>query len=923
MQVQLVPAWADERRKAQAIHLRHYGPTLDVGPYVASVEEEMEEEAKLEAVRKEARKIARPTSSTSGVFTEDGSVDKLEGGLRDLRKFPIVAGAGERNRRLPVAVGMCLEWGLDCIEAERTMLEVYGAEVDEGGWISRWVATIYSKPDTEGRRGRRLAAAQTRARLSVGGEFDLDAPHVGNTANTATVLEASPTHSLYSREEATHVGKAAKTTPASQGRQSTIHTRQLPVLLELGAQVPRVLFVRSPTGTGKSYSIHPAVTKALRDGQRVVIVVPRRSLARSAAKAYGIPCYLDIKTSEIDGSCVICLDSVCRLQTVDFGTMEPLGIKMLVLDEMQQLARHRLGGTIRGAKTTEAIHKKMKEICQLSGKIRAQDADLSDLGEAVVMQWLEWADGEGDWERVVNTCRAIDVLTYTRRDEGAHLEEMWRSRRLGHAIAEYCTSLNTCEAHAAAHLELFPEDLVLIVDGDTPGCPEVQAFLADPTGQAALYDGIYFTGSLQTGVSIENQDKFRMFATILAMPQGKGPIATDVYQGLSRVRSPVGGMWHICMMGSTRRGSEDPMAIFVEDQIVKASSRKDLEGVVTWRTKYGVDGIPRVADCDLEILQGMSEIKAYENMYGGNFHDTKDDSGLLIEEGSITRLWREKGLPLISMEDMDLQRELAKPIDQVKAEKKILTERRRAVKIKKGTAAATAPKRTLDDARELEAQDMTPENRAEIDSASIRYRYGLADLTLDDYLWDKNGGWAKVCNFAEPLLIQRGEVDALRAIDAKGTGLSLETKDAAIKAQHRAAWWARCGITDFAEDALAGTRVKDPGHVLLSKAARAYLRLYLGISTKNDAGGMVLVRSLARASGLRLKPIGRDPVTRKRLYVLDPGSVAEMIKRSQAHYDRLFNPEAAKGLAPYVGPTQAEVDAQVAGILADEFPLAA
>lgn len=920
IQVQLHPAWKTQAQADQAVIELFEGPVWDPSPLYDLVRAEMEEEAKLQAAREEARAVTRQRIPGAPLeFHDDGSVDKIEGARRDLQSFPIRAGQGERNRRLPSAAWICREWSLDENEAAEHMADIYGPEVDDGGWCSRWARTIYSKPDTEGRDGRRLARAHTLRRLGAGGEFDLDAPCVGETGKTGAASEGSPTCALY-RVCEDSMWAQHSTSPCNlptYSRTVTVHTRQLPVVLDVGAQRSRLLFVKSPCGTGKSYALQPAVAKAIKEGQRVVIIVPRRSLAKAAARAYGIPCYLDLP-HEIMGSCVICLDSVCRVQTIDFTTMGELEIDLLVLDEMQQLARHRVGGTIRGAKMTEQVHKAMKTICQISKKIRAQDADLTELGERVVHQWLEWDPETSDWERLVNTCKALDVTTYTRRDEGAHLEEMWRARRSGHAIAEYCTSVVTCEAHAAAHLELFPDDRLLIVDGDTPGCPEVQAFLDNPS-LAANYDGLYFTGALQTGVSIEVREKFRVFACVQATPQGMGPIATDVYQGLSRVRHPVADMWHVCMMGSVRRGPENAQTILEEDQIVKASTWKDLQGVVSWRPKYGVDGIPRVSDCDHEILRGRAEVKAYENMFGGNFHDTVDDNGNMIEEGAISRLWKDKGLRIISLEALDLQNELAKDVEVVKAEQKIRKERRRAVKVKKGTAASKAPKRSFEEIKELEAKDMTPEIRAEIDSASIRHRYGLQEVTVDDYLWDKNGGWAKVVNFSETLLVQRGEVDAVRAIDAKGSGVSIETKDAAVKAQHRAAWWKKIGILDFAQDALAGTVLKDPGRVLMSKANRDYLRIFLGMQFKQGdwSDGMVLVRALVRAAGLRLKEVGRDSTTRKRIYALEPASVSEMLQRSRAHYDLLLDPSAAKAQVIELQPmSQREADERVEAILA-------
>ena len=102
-------------------------------------------------------------------------------------------------------------------------------------------------------------------------------------------------------------------------------------------------------------------------------------------------------------------------------------------------------------------------------------------------------------------------------------------------------------------------------------------------------------------------------------------------------------------------------------------------------------------------------------------------------------------------------------------------------------------------------------------------------------------------------------------------------------------------------------------------------------------GGMGLVTRLLALCGLSTKwkqTTVND--TRTRIHTLDPASVTAMVARSQAHQERLQDPDKARlawkaiELPPPPPPTAEEMveakkkhDAMIDGILSQEYPLAA
>lgn len=929
MQVQLVPAWKDESRKAQAFLEVFRGSCMDVAPYLAQVREEMAEEAKLEEAKAEARRVARPHAPAGGAAPthDDGSVDRVAGARADLRKFPITVGRGERNKRLRVAASICLEWSLAHAQAEHLMLEVYGAQVDEGGWCGRWVSTIYSKPDTEGRRGRRLGAAQTRARLAVGGELDLDGgPHTAIKREEGRYVDhpvSGPHNPCAPAGGGPHNSPAAN---LPSGLRSIggipvvlVHMRHLPIMAHIGDQRPKLLGVRSPCGTGKSFAVRLAIHRALAAGDRVVVVVPRRSLARALAADLGLPCYLD-QVGDIDGSTVVCLDSVHRVTPYRFDGREVLQapIGLLVLDEVQQLVRHAFGGTLKKKRGIDRCWAAMRQLCGVATKIRASDAGLDPLAAHILRAWV---GPEATAEILDNTYRpSAPVDTFIRRSETSWMREVGKEISKGRKIWIYFTSKRACKAIAKRLQSQNPSKKVLVIHSEkTSG--EAKECLQD-TRKFAEWDIVCCTGSVGTGVSVEHVETWSVFGHLTATKAGRGPIAPDVYQGLSRVRSPLENRWHLCLLGRGQQTSDDPAEHLADLLRLTADTRARLDGITDFEPKFGVSGKIEMVPENGELLRAYCQVLGYEGRYGGNYHDSIRDDGTRVD-GALRRYWADLGVgAVIELDTIDEANALARTPAQaaeVKEAEKDLKVARKEVDADDDVKVATAREVTHEEAEKLEAgEDRTPEICAQITNERLRRRYDVDHLTPEDVSWDRKN-WGHAVYFGNAYLWQQGERQGLLAGDAKAGGCSLHWRHTHQGSELLAALWKKCGISDFEADAQAGVSIKSPGAILQSRIIREGLRRVLGMEFKAEdlADGMSLVRSLARRCGLKLKSTRpRGTGARKRVYTLDVTQVQELLAKTSAYRARIKDPKRAPEV--YVGPTAEETAAFLAALVADE-----
>jgi hypothetical protein len=286
----------------------------------------------------------------------------------------------------------------------------------------------------------------------------------------------------------------------------------------------RVLFVKSPKGTGKTQWLS-AYLKALPKRRRVLQLGHRRSLAMMLATALDLVCYLDDKTPS--GRYAVSMDSLDLIQ-------EHHQYDVLVIDEIEQVLRHFLADTTE--RKRNLIFKILVRLLRSARQVICLDADLS--GELTVHLIAKLKGG-------FETKRATAVINEWKTDR---MIELYEDR--DHLIAEMIAAIESGERvyipvgklqlakKLNSLLELVRDKdgnpvKVLSLNGTTNDERSHKAFFKDPNSESKKYQVIIATSTVSTGVSIDEP-----FDSVYGLFDAKVYTFQDCDQAISRVRSP-------------------------------------------------------------------------------------------------------------------------------------------------------------------------------------------------------------------------------------------------------------------------------------------------------------------------------------------------------------------------------------------------
>lgn len=283
-------------------------------------------------------------------------------------------------------------------------------------------------------------------------------------------------------------------------------------------EVGQALCVKSPMETGKTHQLASAVSRAKAQGLNVLVVVHRESLADSLAARLGLENYNDYKALDlayINGGLVVCFDSLYKLRLT--GNLP--AYDLLVFDECEQITRHTTEAHIKNKHANFAV---LRDLLKATPRIIGLDAHA---GAA----WLELLrrfapDKQVTWHKhhhYVGQDRKVR-LVFDKDDALDAFEQSnvptWTatdSLKLSRDMAAY-----------------YGDEDTLSINSETSSTDAVQAYFADPTGQARQYQRNITTPSVQTGLSDESghwRHVIGMFCNMHGTPQ-------DRAQALMRAR---------------------------------------------------------------------------------------------------------------------------------------------------------------------------------------------------------------------------------------------------------------------------------------------------------------------------------------------------------------------------------------------------
>lgn len=717
-----------------------------------------------------------------------------------------------------------------------------------------------------------------------------------------------------------------------------VHQPRLDPIRSCADLPARVFYVKSPCGTGKNYTLRGLFENLAAEGKDALGLVHRQSLAWSVNASYpSLACYLAEGTIDKEGgigkSAVVCLDSLekVRISTFTDGEIGDRKITVVLLDEVEQLARHMVGATLKKRRRIGPVYRALRTILQSADHIICQDADLSMVAIRFIRDLMEWTKPEEfDEFALKNEWRDTDRTATIYSSEGQLVEKLVEVGA-DEKVWCYSTSRNGAAAAHLAYTRTHPDKRAILLDRFTSTLPEQAALLSQKTpaeAQAAwsAYDAVFCTGTVGTGVSVEVP--FRVFGLC---GSGHGPIAQDVKQGLHRVRAPIGKQIDIYVGGRVCTGETNGEIVKSNMRTNSEESRKFLQEVTEWPLyveksgELDVKAVDKSTDPYLVAL--ACDVEAQRARWGNHFADvTVKDPITAVAVGT------KRGPLLHHLEGcgFTLKAVAAPAKDELKALKTWMDALRKETKVEKAKRAVQAPLYTLKAALEEYGQQGTPEAEAVTTKAEIVDFHGSArrpGLTVDQVLQDREGMYRWQCRLlARVIAWHRGDKAAVVALDAEDadTGLSVQFGNAAVQTRDLVALLRVFGI-DNLESAAKDQLVLRGNPLVIEHLAKTYRERFIRTLKITLGKGYVdkpitLAQILLERMGLRtLATRPRRGKTQATTHTIRPEVFDQVFADAQQYLTKITT-KVAPIAAPELGSiadVEAALALTLAGILAD------
>ncbi|MCD8490342.1 MAG: DUF3854 domain-containing protein [Desertifilum sp.] len=314
--------------------------------------------------------------------------------------------------------------------------------------------------------------------------------------------------------------------------------------------------VRSPKGTGKTYTLQKLAKECESQGRKILLLTHRIALGKAICEAIGIP-YVSDRSSEAQefkrlfgwGQCVDSLHAACAAQ---FNPQHWEGA-VVIIDEVEQVIWHVLNSSTCKDKRIEIL-KNLRSLLQFvistGGLIIVQDADLSDWSLDFIRAQLDFDITPwivvNDYQATDNTC---DVTFFDTQSDGVSKNdpsELLRSAaqevNAGGKVFIALDSQKPKSIWGTRNVEQFlkrqcPQARIIRIDRETLGNPHHAAHGCEEriNETVASYDIVICSPSLGTGVSIDIKGHF---TGVYGIFQG-AITANEARQALARVRECV------------------------------------------------------------------------------------------------------------------------------------------------------------------------------------------------------------------------------------------------------------------------------------------------------------------------------------------------------------------------------------------------
>lgn len=313
---------------------------------------------------------------------------------------------------------------------------------------------------------------------------------------------------------------------------------------------PKLLCVKSPKGSGKTYSLEQVVRDAKERGQRVIVITHRVQLGQDICRRIGLPYVTEVgvtRTSAPNGY-GLCIDSLHPESQAQFDP-EDWEDAIVIIDEVEQVLWHLFNAKTEVNRHRIPILEQLHELLlqtfrSQNGQVILMDADLTDVSINFVLK-VSGMQFAIDPFVIVNNWKQQDYRTcrhYNQSNPKEWLASLIQAIALGQKCFVVTQGQKVKSVWSATNLEyvismLVPDCKILCIDSETIADPNHKAYGVIDRLNLVLdqYDVVIATPTIETGVSIDIQNHFD---SVWGCFWGVSP-SNSARQALARVRANI------------------------------------------------------------------------------------------------------------------------------------------------------------------------------------------------------------------------------------------------------------------------------------------------------------------------------------------------------------------------------------------------
>jgi hypothetical protein len=311
----------------------------------------------------------------------------------------------------------------------------------------------------------------------------------------------------------------------------------------------KLICLRSAKGTGKTEWLVKRVEAALREGERVIVIVHREQLARSLAERFGIDYRTEINESATRGALgyTLCIDSLHPKANPPFNPNEWQGATVII-DEAEQVIWHLLNSPtcqFNRIAIIQTFGELLLTAVATGGKIYLADADLAPISIEYVRSLVGLPlEPEAIWvvENQYQLFNNRKLVTYSGKDPRELFAALCKAIERGEKPLIHTSGQKCGSKWGTINLERklsqkFPSLNILRIDRESVAEPGHPAYgcMSDLNNILTDYDAVICSPVVETGVSIDIKGHFN---SVWCIAWGKQSVDA-VAQAIERLREGV------------------------------------------------------------------------------------------------------------------------------------------------------------------------------------------------------------------------------------------------------------------------------------------------------------------------------------------------------------------------------------------------